>query len=80
MSMGELTAGRPPNTGPTPDNALGQCFALLTNTLIEQSVYVHADEAYIHCLKHSPKPATRDKDVHLATDNKQLKSDRFNLD
>ncbi|SVB65348.1 uncharacterized protein METZ01_LOCUS218202 [marine metagenome] len=52
MSMGELNAGRPPNNGPTPDNELGQCFVLPTNTLIEQSVYVHVDEAYIHCLKH----------------------------
>jgi len=80
MSMGELNAGRPPNNGPAPDNELGQCFTLPTNTLIEQSVYVHVDEAYLHCLKHSPKPATRDKDVHLATDDKQLKSDRFFLD
>jgi len=71
---------RPPDNGPLPNNELGQRYGVPANTLIEQWVYVHVDEAYIHCSKHVPKLATRDKDVHWGTDDKELKSDRFFID
>ena len=46
----------------------------------ERWVRVTVEEAYIHCSKHVPKLAARNKNVQWGTDDKRLKSDRFFLD
>ena len=71
---------RTPEEGPVPNGELGERYGVSDKTLIEQWVYIHVDEAYIHCSKHVPKLVARDKDVRWGTDDKQLKSDRFFLD
>ena len=83
-SVGLHVKGRverqPPDKGPMPNDELGQRYDASDKTLVEQWVYIHVDEAYIHCSKHVPKLVTRDKDVQWGTDDKRLKSDRFFLD
>ena len=71
---------RAPEEGPVPNGELGERYGVSDKTLIEQWVYIHVDEAYIHCSKHVPKLVARDKDVQWGTDDKRLKSDRFFLD
>ena len=71
---------QPPDKGPVPDQELSQRYGVSDKTLVEQWVYVHVEEAYIHCSKHVPKLVARDKDVQWGTDDKRLKSDRFFLD
>ncbi len=71
---------RAPEEGPVPNRELGERYGVSDKTLIEQWVYIHVHEAYIHCSKHVPKLVARDKDVQWGTDDKRLKSDRFFLD